>query len=177
MPEAEPEGDVLLSNADGTILALGPTVLVCDCPGDGLDLAVRRVAAFALTASLVIVGIVAARAAPFPIVFIAATWTAAATAALLFVRRRRRFHGRFRLDFERAEIVQEGRGFRRIFPVQAIARVSTPPALDAEVDEPGLAPRWLLLQLSTGERLRLGKGPAYALGPALAFLKRAGVEA
>ncbi|WP_437284963.1 hypothetical protein [Sorangium sp. So ce406] len=177
MPEAEPEGDVLLSNADGAILAHGPTVLVCDCPGDTLDLAVRRVAAFALTASLIIVGIVAARAAPFPIVFIAATWTAGATAALLFVRRRRRFHGRFRLDFERAEIVQEGRGFRRIFPVEAIARVSTPPALDVEVDEPGLAPRWLLLHLSTGEQLRLGKAPAYALGPALAFLKRAGVEA
>ncbi|WP_437313805.1 hypothetical protein [Sorangium sp. So ce385] len=172
-----PEGDVLLSNADGAIRALGPAVLVCECPGDGLDLAVRRVAAFALTASLIIVGIVAARAAPSPILFIAGTWTAGATAALLVVRRRRRLHGLFRLDFERAEIVQEGRGFRRTYPIQAIARVSTPPASDADVDEPGLTPRWLLLHLSTGEQLRLGRAPAYALGPALAFLKRAGVEA
>ncbi|AUX45267.1 hypothetical protein SOCE26_067480 [Sorangium cellulosum] len=171
------EGEVLLSNADGAILAHGDEVLVCDCQGDGLDLAVRRVATFALVASIIIASIVTARAAPLPILFIAVTWAAGATAALLAVRRRRRLHGVFRLDFERGEIVQEGRGFRRIFPMGTVVGVSTPPALDAEVDEPGLAPRWLLLHLANGETLRLGRAPAYALGPALAFLKRAGVEA
>ncbi|WP_437791748.1 hypothetical protein [Sorangium sp. So ce693] len=172
-----PDGDVLLSNTDGTILAQGPAVLVCECRGDGLDLAVHRVATFALVASLVVAGIVTARAAPFPILFIAGTWTAGATAALLAVRRRRRLHGLFRLDFERHELIQDGRGFRRTLPIQAIVGVSTPPASDTDVDEPGLAPRWLLLHLSTGEQLRLGRAPAYALGPALAFLRRAGVEA
>lgn len=170
--------DVLLSNADGTILAHGPAVLVCECRGEGLDLAVRRIATFALTAALIIGGLVAARAAPWPILLVAATWSAGATASLLLVRRRRRLHGLFRIDFERGEILQEGRGFRRVFPASAIEAVSTPPVVgDAEADDPGLAPRWLLLRLSTGEQLRLGKAPPYALGPALAFLKRAGVEA
>ncbi|AUX24470.1 hypothetical protein SOCEGT47_050080 [Sorangium cellulosum] len=171
-----PDGHTLLSNADGTIRADGPDVLVCECRGDGIDLAVRRVATFALVVSLIIAGLVTARAAPFPIVFIAVAWSACAIAALLLVRRRRRLHGVFRLDFERAELTHEGIGFRRTFPIQMIAGVSTPPAQDAEADDPGLSPRWLLLHLSNGERLRLAKAPPYALGPALAFLRRAGIE-
>lgn len=173
---AVPDGHILLSNADGTIRAHGPDVLVCECRGDAIDLAVRRVATFALVVSFIIAGLVTARAAPFPILFIAVVWTAGAIAALWVVRRRRRMHGVFRLDFEQAEIVQEGLGFRRTFPIQMITGVSTPPAQDAEVDEPGLSPRWLLLHLSNGERLRLAKAPPYALGPALAFLRRAGIE-
>jgi hypothetical protein len=175
-PSVSPE--TLLSNADGTITAPDGGVLVCSCPGDGLDLAVRRISTFALLASSIITALVAAQAAPWPVLLISTTWAAGATAALIFVFRRRRLHGTISIDFERGQIVQDGRGFRRTFPVEAITGVSTPLATgESAPDEPGLSPRWLLLHLSDGQRLRLGKGPAYALGPALSFLRRAGVEA
>ncbi len=167
---------ILLSNTEGTITAHGPDVLVCDCPGDSLDLAVQRVSTFALVAAAIITAIVAARAAPWPILLISTTWATGALGARLAMRRRRRLHGLTRLDFERGEVIQEGRGFRRRFPTAAIAGVSTPfVAGEATEREAGLAPRWLLLHLANEQSVRLGKGPAYALGPTLAFLKRAGV--
>ncbi len=124
-----PDGDVLLSNTDGTILAQGPRRARLRVPWrrpgprrpSRRHLRARRLARRG--------GHRGGARGPLPILFIAGTWTAGAAAALLAVRRRRRLHGLFRLDFERHELIQDGRGFRRILPIQAIVGVSTPPAL------------------------------------------------
>lgn len=174
-----PYQETLLSNTDGSIVADGPLVLICDCQGAALDLGVRVVTGFALVLSAIISTLVALRAVPWPILIVTALWVTGALVALAIILRRRRLHGEVRIDFERGEITQQGRGFRRRWPTSAIAAVSTPVVAGPEgaVDvEPGHEPRWLLLHLQGGARLRLAKGPGYALRPAVAFLKKEGVE-
>jgi hypothetical protein len=117
------------------------------------------------------------RAAPWPILLIAITWTIGATAAHVLVRGQRRKHGRVCVDFEHGEIRHEGTGFRATYPLDRLDAASTQAVWGAEEEsEPGFAPRWLVLHLKSGGELRLGRGPGYALRPAIAFLRKAGVE-
>lgn len=171
-----PDEETLLSNRDGTITVRDGCVLVCDCPGDSLDLAVRRVSTFAFVAAGIIAGIVAARAAPWPILLIAITWSAGAIGARVVMWRRQRLHGRTTFDFERQELLREQAKAAQRAELAEVVFVSTPLVAGEGAEEPGLSPRWILLHLRGGRCVRLGKGPAYALGPTLAFLKRAGIE-
>ncbi|UQA54657.1 hypothetical protein [Polyangium aurulentum] len=170
--------ETLLSNADGTIVAEGPLVLVCVCEAAMLELGVRLISTFALVASTIIALLVALRAAPWPILLIAITWTTGVVAANVFVRRRRWKHGRFRVDFDRGEIVHEGRGFTRKYPLGSLQWASIPVVGGPEgaEGEEGFEMRWLVLHLEGGRELRLGKGPGHALRPAVAFLRKAGIE-
>jgi hypothetical protein len=170
--------ETLLSNADGKIVAHGPLVLECVCEAAMLELGVRLVATFALVASTIIALLVTLRAAPWPILLIAITWTSGAVAAHLFVRRQRRKHGRFRIDLENAEIVHDGLGFTRKYPLGSLQWASIPVVggPEGQEGEAGFEMRWLVLHLEGGRELRLGKGPGHALRPAVAFLRKAGIE-
>lgn len=168
----------LLSNTDGTIEAQGPLVLVCECQGAALDLGIRAVSTFALVVASIITLLLVGRVIPWPLGLIAGTWVTGAAIARWVLRRRRRMHGRFRIDLERGEIAQQGQGFARSWPASAIveARLPLVTGPEAEQAEPGMEHRWLELHLAGGARLRLGKGPGYALRPAVAFLRKAGVD-
>jgi hypothetical protein len=115
---------------------------------------------------------------PWPLGLVAGTWVTGAAIARWVLHRRRRMHGRVRIDLERGKIAQQGRGFARTWPASAIvgARLSLVTGPEAEEAEPGMEQRWLELHLEGGARLRLGKGPSYALRPAVAFLRKAGVD-
>ena len=114
--------------------------------------------------------------------FIGQTWglseTTGAITARWIARRRRRMHGRFRVDLERGEISQQGQGFARRWPASAIVAAALPVVTgpDAEEAEAGMEARWLELHLQGGARLRLGKGPGHTLRPAVALLRKAGIE-
>lgn len=172
--------ETLLSNPDGSIVAQGPLVLVCDCQGAALDLGVRVVTSFALVLSGIIAGLVVLRAVPWPILLVTSVWVIGAIVALALILRRRRMHGQVRVDFERGEVVQVNRRLSRRWPITAITGLTTPlvtgPDAAAREPGPGLEPRWLVLHLQGGARLRLGRGPGYALRPAVTFLKKEGVE-
>lgn len=172
-----PERETLLENRDGTIVAEGPLVLVCDCQGGLLDALVRLYAPFSLLASILVSMIVMFRAAPPMILFISASWAGAATACHLIARRDNRRHGRFRVDLEKGELLQEGRGFRRSFSLRTMKHVATPvvEGIEATQGEPGLEARWLLFVMANGQELRLGKGTMFSLRPAILFLREAGV--
>ncbi|WP_240806749.1 hypothetical protein [Polyangium spumosum] len=167
----------MLNNEAGTVVAEGPLVLVCDCPGGFAETMVKLYAPFALLASILVSIIVGLRAAPFPILFIAMVWTTASTIGNALARRSARKHGRFRIDLERGEIVQEGQGFSRTLDARALVHVATPvvAGVEGNAAEPGFEPRWLLIAMKNGEELRLGKGPAHALRPVVVFLREAGV--
>jgi hypothetical protein len=169
----------LLESPECSIVAHGPLVLVCKCENQALELGVRMVSTFALLASTIIGTLVAVRAAPGPILLLPIIWTSGVLAALAFTRKKRQQHGRFRVDFDRGEIQHEGRGFTRTYPIQTLLSASTPVVgepFGEDAEEDALASRWLVLHLKGGRELRLGKGPGYALRPAVAFLRKAGVE-
>lgn len=170
--------ETLLANADGTIVAHGPLVLECVCEAAMFELGVRLIATFALVASTIIALLVTLRAAPWPILLIAITWTTGAVAAHLFVRRQRWKHGRFRIDLDRGEIVHQGRGFTRQYPLKSVVGASIPVVggPEGQEGEEGFEMRWLVLHLEGGGELRLGKGPSHSLRPAVAFLRKAGLE-
>lgn len=172
------EPETLLQNEAGTIVAEGPLVLVCDCPGGFADTLVKLYAPFALVASILVSILVGLRATPFPILFVAIVWTTAATIGNRIAKRSARKHGRFRIDLERGEIVQQGQGFSRTLDARALLHAATPvvAGVEGESTEPGFEPRWLLLVMQSGEELRLGKGPAHALRPVVVFLREAGVQ-
>jgi hypothetical protein len=170
--------ETLLENEDGSIVVEAPEVLVCDCQGAGLDLAAQLVSTFALVATTIITTLVAVRAAPWTILLISMTWCTGALLALTFVRRRRLLHGRVRIDFAAGEGVHEGKGFSATFPVTAIEGISMPVVAGPEGEpsgEPGYEPRWLLLHLAGGRRVRLGRGPGFSLRPAVVFFRKAGI--
>ncbi len=171
------ERETLLENEAGTIVVEGPLVLVCDCPGGLADALVKLYAPFALIASIIVSIIVGLRAAPVPILLIAMVWTIASAIGNGLAKRSGRKHGRFRIDLERGEIVQQGRGFSRTLDARTLLHVATPvvAGMESESTEAGFEPRWLLLEMKNGEELRLGKGPGYALRPVVAFLREAGV--
>ncbi|MDI1477932.1 hypothetical protein [Polyangium sp. y55x31] len=168
----------MLRNEAGTIVAEGPLVLVCDCPGGFAETLVKLYAPFALLASILVSIIVGLRAAPLPILLIAIVWTTASAIGNGIAQRSARKHGQFRIDLERGEIVQQGRGFSRTLDARALLHAATPvvAGVEGESTEPGFEPRWLVLTMNNGEELRLGKGPAHALRPAVVFLREAGVE-
>ena len=177
-PSPVSDTQTLLSNTDGTIEAHGPLVLVCECQGAALDLGIRVVSTFALVVASIIGLLALVRVVPWPIALIAATWITLAGAARFIARQRRRMHGRFHIDLERGEIAQQGRGFARRWPTSAIIAAALPLVTGPEAEEggePGMEPRWLELHLEDGVRLRLGKAPAYALRPAVAFFRKAGL--
>lgn len=171
------QGETLLENRDGKIVAHGPLLLVCDCRGGLLDALVRLYAPFALIASIVVSIIVSLRAAPPLILLIAISWTFASTVAQLLARASNRKHGRFRLDLENGELLQEGRGFSRRYALQNLRHITTAlvDGMDAGRAEAGFEPRWLLLVMQSGQELRLGKAPPHQLRPVLLFLREAGV--
>ena len=74
-------------------------------------------------------------------------------------------------------MLQEGRGFSRVLPLQTMRHVATPVAegIEGAEEEPGFEPRWLLFVMGNGEELRLGKGPMHSLRPVISFLREAGV--
>jgi hypothetical protein len=171
------ENETLLQNEEGSIVTDGPLVLVCDCPGGLVDVLVRLYAPVALVASILISAIVGLRAAPFPILFIAILWTGGSAVGNAFGKRSLRKHGKIRVDLEREQIVQEGRGFSRTFALQNIKRISTPvvAGLESGEGEPGFEPRWLLVEIEGGAELRLGKGPSHQLRPALSWMRKNGL--
>ncbi|HRI67266.1 MAG TPA: hypothetical protein PK156_23645 [Polyangium sp.] len=171
------EQETLLENHRGRIVTEGPFVLVCDCPGGIFDPFVYLVSAIAAVLSLVICVIVVLRAAPLAMLIVAIIWTIGIIAANYVVRREGLKHGTIRLDLEREVIVQQTRGTTRTFPLSAIKLISSPviDGLEAQENERGFEHRWLLVELSDGQQLRLGQGPMHELRPTLAFLRKAGV--
>lgn len=127
--------------------------------------------------SVIICAIVVLRAAPLALLLVAIIWTIGIIIANYFVRREGLKHGTIRIDIERSEIIQEARGSKRTFPFAMITSISTPviDGLEAQENERGFEHRWLLVQLSNGQELRLAQGPLHELRPALAFLRKSDV--
>lgn len=171
------ERQTLLENHRGSIVAEGPFVLICNCPGGVFDPFVYLVSAIATVLSIIIAGIVILRAAPLAMLIVAVVWTIGVIVANYVVRREGFKHGTIRVDIEREEIIQKTRGRERTFAFSNIASISTPvvDGLDAQENERGFEHRWLLVQLSDGQELRLGQGPLHELRPALAFLRKSDV--
>lgn len=167
----------LLENHRGNIIAEGPFVVVCHCPGGVFEPFVYLVSAMASVLSVIICVIVVLRAAPLAMLLVAIIWTIGIIIANYFVRREGLKHGIIRIDIERSEIIQETRGSKRSFPFAMIASISTPviDGLEAQENERGFEHRWLLVLLSNGQELRLGQGPLHELRPALAFLRKSDV--
>jgi len=158
-------GHVLVQNLDANVVHDAPFVLACACEGGALDLAIRRVSLFALTLSAIITLIVALRAAPFPIIAIAITWSGGAAIAHLFAARRRRQHGRFVIDFEHASATREGRTRTDTQPIDKDASVEIVESIDA------LAPYWLLLHPTRALTWRIAKGTARDLQPVVRLFR------
>jgi hypothetical protein len=171
------EQETLLENHRGSIVTEGPFVLVCHCPGGVFDPFVYLVSAIASILSIVIAAIVVMRAAPLAMLIVAVIWTIGIIIANYAVRREGLKHGTIRIDIERQEIIQRTRGRVRMFSFANIDLISTPiiDGLEAQDNEPGFEHRWLLVQLSDGQELRLGQGPLHELRPALAFLRKSDV--
>lgn len=100
------EGRVLARNPECVVAHVAPFLLATRCDGAVLDVAIRRVAAFALVLSSILVVVVATRAAPLPIVAVPAVWGGGALGAVAWVVRRRRRLGTFLLDFEGERVVR-----------------------------------------------------------------------
>lgn len=106
LEDAFANGRELAHNPECVAAHVAPFVLATRCEGAVLDLAIRRVSAFALVLSSILVGVIVARAAPLPLLAIPAVWGSSALAALFWVVRRRRRLGVFLVDFESERIVQ-----------------------------------------------------------------------
>lgn len=171
------ERQTLLENHRGSIVAEGPFVVVCHCPGGVFDPFVYLISAIATILSVVICAIVILRAAPLAMLIVAIVWTIGVIAANYVVRREGFKHGTIRFDLEREVIIQETRGTKRTFAFSSITAISTPviDGLEAQKNERGFEHRWLLVELSHGQQLRLGQGPMHELRPTLAFLRKADV--
>ena len=169
--------NTLLENESGTIVADGPFVVVCHCPGGVFEPFVNLVSAMAIVLSIIIGILVSTRAAPFPLILVALVWTIGVIVANTIMRRESRKHGTIRIDIERGEITQQSRGFSRTFPFTKIASVSTPiiDGIEGQQNEAGFEHRWLLVEFSGGEQVRLGRGPMHELRPTLAFLRKSDV--
>jgi hypothetical protein len=171
------ERQTLLENHRGSIVTEGPFVLVCHCPGGVFDPFVYLVSAIASILSVVIAAMVVLRAAPLAMLIVAVVWTIGVIVVNYIVRREGFKHGTIRFDIEGQQITQKTRGRERAFSFADIASISTPviDGLEAQENERGFEHRWLLVQLSNGQELRLGQGPLHELRPALAFLRKSDV--
>lgn len=147
-------GRVLARNPECVVAHAPPFQLATRCDGAVLDVAVRRVAAFALVLSAILVVVVATRAAPLPIIAVPALWGGAASCAVAWVVRRRRRLGTFLLDFEHERILQW-----RPNAALSIARRWTPDARVVVGDAPhDDALRWVEFTLAeTGISLRVAR--------------------
>ena len=163
-------GRVLVQNLDANVVHDAPFVLACACEGAALDLAVRRVSLFAFTLSAIITLIVALRAAPFPIIAIAITWSGGAGIAHLFAARRRRQHGRFVIDFEHESATREAPSGTDTRPIGKDAVLEIVESIDA------LAPYWLLLHPTRALTWRIAKGTAAELQPIVRLFREYHVE-
>lgn len=103
----EREGRPLVRNVEAKVFVIDPFLVASICTGTPLETAVAKVSAFAFVLSAIIAVLVFVGAAPKPIGGIAVMWLVTGIAARLYVRRRRREHGRFVVDFEASTIAGE----------------------------------------------------------------------
>lgn len=148
------DGRALVRNLESTAMHAAPFLLAMRCQGAALDLAIRRVSAFALVLSVILGGVVVAGAAPAPILAISAVWGGGAIAARLWAARRQGSLGEFLVDFERGRVVQWQR--RRAPIERSFEDGATLTIEDAPHEE---SPRWLALRTvaSQPEPLRIAR--------------------
>ena len=164
-------GRLLMSNLDAKVFRDPPFLLACECDGRPLDLAIKRVSLFAFVLSAIIGTIVALRAAPLPIASIAVFWFAAASAARLFARRRRREHGAFVIDFEHDVVhVRGAAGDSAAIAVASGASIAIQSSPDPA------APYWLVFRPSAGRAFRIARGTAAELTGVLRVFREYNVE-
>ncbi len=164
-------GRKLIDNLDGTAHYEEPFLLGCECRGQALDLAIRRVSVAALTLSAIISLIVAVRAAPLPIAGIAAFWASASAIARIFAAKRRRQHGRFIVDFEHDLVTQESMSRDRVdYALGAGSSIRVESSIDAQ------APFWLLFREKDGNNLRLARGTADELRRVLQLFRSYNID-
>lgn len=156
----------LLSNLDGSVHHEPPFRLVFVCEGEAFDLAVRRIARFALLLSVVLAGIVAIGAVPRLIGLIVLAWLGGIALAYGIAWRRRREHGRVLVDFEAERVDAEPRRGEPFGVSLAGAKLRVVAATDA------LAPLWLWLVLADGRALRLAKSDDEGLAPIVSIFRR-----
>ncbi len=152
-------GRALARNLECGASHVPPFLLATRCEGAALDLAIRRVAAFALVLSGILCVVVLSGAAPFPIITVALVWGGCALGGVIWVVRRRRTLGEFLVDFERERVVQwrPRRGTSDVHTWSSDALV----VVDDAPDEHAL--RWIELRLpsATGATLlRLARADA-----------------
>ncbi len=158
------EGRPLLSTRESLIVLDAPFLLAARSEGAILDLAVRRVTAFAFVLSAVVGILVLTRIAPAPLAAVVSLWLVASVGARLVVRRRRRQHGSFLLDFEHGRVVGDALDGTRIEGALAAFRARTERSGDEE------SPIWILL-VSPEHVIRLGRGPEEAVDRVLVALR------
>lgn len=146
------DGRPLVVGRETRIVLSEPFVLAAETSGDFLELAIRRVTLFALILSAIVTVLVLVRAAPRPVIALAAAWFVPAVLARWFAARRRRQLGRTLVDFELSTVVHAPVGRpQRTFSLETSV-------LHVEESNDGEAPRWLILRPVRGGIVRLGRG-------------------
>jgi hypothetical protein len=185
---APDEGDartILLRTSDGEVVAIdrpqGP-LLVFDSHGHDLDFAMHIVAVSAILLTVLVTLIVASHAAPRPLIAFPVTWVVIAVVALRRARTHRRRFGHFEIDIARAELrhAWHERPLRtlpsRAIRFAAVETVDDPDEAARGVRIEQVQPRWLELELTDGERLRIARGRPWELRRICAALRDVGIE-
>lgn len=179
-----PHEIVLLHTRDGTVTQIGEHVLVCDCDGEWLHQSLRFISLFAYAGSVAVTLTILLGQAPRAMLAVAVVWTSFASLALLFVRKRKREHGRFVFNFEiRLLEHTQKHTFLARYPFDAIECVltkinpSSESSTNKEIlnDPRTIQERWLMVFLKTGQKFRLGRGSPWALRPIINLLARQGL--
>lgn len=162
---------MLLRNDDGTVELEGETVLVATCDGLALDHVVRGVSTFAFVVASIVGVLAATGVAPRPVGLFAVTWIVAGGIARRWAARRRREHGRVRIDLDARVVHASTRADARDLPLDDAVVVDV-----EDADDPSDHPRWLVLRRGD-DRLRLAYARTEEVRAVLYVLRRHGVHA
>lgn len=146
-------GRVLARNVECAASYVAPFLLATTCEGAAVDLAVRRVAAFALVLSGILCVVVPVGGAPLFMLGVPGVWAGSALGALAWVLRRRRALGAFLVDFERERVVH----WRPNRVVSEVHGWTSDAALVVDDAPEEHALRWVELRIPAGSRSAPGR--------------------
>ncbi len=173
--------EVLVENADGTIVRRDDGAIVCACEGRDLQLAMRAVSTFAFVVASVVSALVLTKMIPALLMTIPIVWLTVAGVAFELARRRRRRLGVFVFDASSLVLTQShGRKVIGSWKFEAIRLVTVERGegtTDTELgDVDGHARRWIIVDVGAERTLRLGRVLAWEQRKVLGAVEEVGVR-